>query len=39
MSSENWYFTTDTNSKGCTYIKDYQTEWDPVCQAIAEHQS
>ena len=30
MSSENWYFTADTNSKGYTYIKAYQTEWDPV---------
>lgn len=30
MSSGNWYFTTDTNSKGYTYIKAYQTEWDPV---------
>lgn len=30
MSSENWYFTADTNAKGYTYIKAYQTEWDPV---------
>ena len=30
MSSKNWYFTADTNAKGYTYIKAYQTEWDPV---------
>lgn len=24
MSSENWYFTADTNAKGYTYIKAYQ---------------
>ena len=30
MSTNNWYFTADTNSKGYTYIKAYQTQWDPV---------
>ena len=30
MTSGNWYFTTDTNLNGYTYVKAYQTEWDPV---------
>ena len=28
--SQNWYFTAETNAKGYTYIKAYQTKWDPV---------
>ena len=35
MSSENWYFTADTNAKGYTYIKAYQTEWDPTADMLA----
>lgn len=25
-----WYFTAETNAKGYTYIKTYQTQWDPI---------
>ena len=28
--NKKWYFTTDTNAKGLTYVHAYQTEWDPV---------
>ncbi|EPD98763.1 hypothetical protein HMPREF1476_01505 [Sutterella wadsworthensis HGA0223] len=28
--SQNWYFSAETNAKGYTYIKAYQTKWDPV---------
>ena len=28
--SQNWYFTAETNAKGYTYIKAYQTKWDPL---------
>ena len=27
---QNWYFTAETNANGFTYIKPYQTKWDPV---------
>ena len=27
---QNWYFTTETNANGYTYVKAYQTKWDPV---------
>ena len=27
---QNWYFTAETNANGLTYIKAYQTKWDPV---------
>ena len=27
---QKWYFTTDTNKKGFTYVHAYQTKWDPV---------
>ncbi len=28
--NKKWYFTTDTNAKGFTYVHAYQTKWDPV---------
>lgn len=28
--SQNWYFSAETNAKGYTNIKAYQTKWDPV---------
>ena len=36
--SQNWYFTAETNAKGYTYIKAYQTKWDPE-QAFPQFQS